>query len=73
MDLGLADRTVWIAAGTRGIGLACARAYLAEGARVALCGRSVEGLDSARAALGDAATIVRADVSTAAGVDGLSM
>ena len=69
MDLGLADRTVWIAAGTRGIGLACAQAYGAEGARVAVCGRSAEGLASAAEALGDDVVIVQADVSTAEGVE----
>jgi len=70
MDLGLADRTVWIAAGTRGIGLACARAYLAEGARVALCGRTPAGLASAGEILGGDVVTVQADVSTAAGVAG---
>lgn len=70
MDLGLADRLVWIAAGTRGIGLACAQAFGAEGAKVALCGRSPDGLAQATAELGDAAVAVQADVSTAAGVDG---
>lgn len=70
MDLGLADRMVWIAAGTRGIGLACAQAFRAEGARVALCGRSAEGLASAAEELGDDVVIVQADVSTAEGVAG---
>lgn len=69
MDLGLADRSVWIAAGTRGIGLACAQAFRAEGAKVALCGRSPDGLDDAKKALGDDLVAVQADVSTAAGVD----
>ncbi len=70
MDLGLNDRTVWIAAGTRGIGLACARAYGDEGARVALCGRSADGLASAVEALGEDVLVARADVSTAEGVAG---
>ncbi len=70
MDLGLNDRTVWIAAGTRGIGFACAQAYGEEGARVALCGRSAEGLASAAEALGDDVVVVQADVSTAEGVAG---
>ncbi len=72
MDLGLKDRTVWIAAGTRGIGLACAQAFGAEGARVALCGRSAEGIASATEALGDEAVILRADVSGADGVSGFA-
>jgi 3-oxoacyl-[acyl-carrier protein] reductase len=70
MDLGLNDRTVWIAAGTRGIGLACAQAYGVEGARVALCGRSAQGRASAAEALGEDAVVVQADVSTAEGVAG---
>lgn len=70
MDLGLANQTVWIAAGTRGIGLACAAAYLEEGARVALCGRSSEGLVSAAETLGDDVVTVQADVSTGSGVAG---
>ncbi|MEO8656195.1 MAG: SDR family oxidoreductase, partial [Ramlibacter sp.] len=37
--------------GSRGIGLACARAFLAEGARVSLVGRSRANLDAAIAAL----------------------
>ncbi len=36
MNLGLADRVAIITGGSRGIGKACARELLAEGARVAL-------------------------------------
>ena len=46
MDLGLRDRHVLITGGTRGIGLACARLFLQEGARVTLCGRSAASGDS---------------------------
>lgn len=51
MDLGLSGRTVAITGGTFGIGLAAARIFLREGARVAICGRNVERLEAAKAAL----------------------
>jgi NAD(P)-dependent dehydrogenase (short-subunit alcohol dehydrogenase family) len=47
MDLKLKDRNVLITGGSRGIGLACARAFIAEGARVALVSRSLENLKKA--------------------------
>ncbi|WHT23335.1 SDR family NAD(P)-dependent oxidoreductase [Crossiella sp. CA-258035] len=40
MDLGLADKTVLVTGGTRGIGLATARVFAAAGARVAITYRS---------------------------------
>lgn len=52
MDLGLAGKNVLVTGGSKGIGLACARAFLAEGARVALVARSQASLDAARAMLG---------------------
>ena len=48
MDLGLTNKTVLVTGGSKGIGLACARGFLAEGARVAIVSRSPENL--ARAA-----------------------
>ena len=47
MDLELSGRTVLITGGSKGIGLACASAFLAEGARVALVSRSRANLDEA--------------------------
>jgi len=47
MDLGLKDKKVLITGGSKGIGLACARAFVAEGARVALVSRSEENLRKA--------------------------
>jgi 3-oxoacyl-[acyl-carrier protein] reductase len=44
MDLGLQDRVAVVLASTSGLGLAVARALLAEGARVALSGRDPERL-----------------------------
>ncbi len=47
MDLGLRDKKVLITGGSKGIGLACARAFVAEGARVALVSRSADNLRKA--------------------------
>ena len=51
MDLGLEDTAVLITGGSKGIGLACARAFAQEGARVAIVSRSRENLDRAVATL----------------------
>jgi NAD(P)-dependent dehydrogenase (short-subunit alcohol dehydrogenase family) len=53
MDLGLKQKNVLITGGSKGIGLACARAFLAEGARVAIVSRSQANLDAARKILND--------------------
>lgn len=65
MDLGLRDKKVLITGGSKGIGFACAKAFIAEGARVALVSRSKENLDSARRKLDDC-YIVAADLTDAA-------
>ena len=51
MDLQLAGKHVLVTGGSRGIGLACAREFLREGARVSLAGRSRARLDTALATL----------------------
>jgi NAD(P)-dependent dehydrogenase (short-subunit alcohol dehydrogenase family) len=58
MELGLKDRTVLITGGSKGIGLACARAFLDEGARVAIVSRDRRNLDKAAAQLGKVVMIV---------------
>ena len=51
MDLGLQDKVVFIAGGSRGIGLATAEAFLREGAKVGITGRTESTLEEARSAL----------------------
>jgi NAD(P)-dependent dehydrogenase (short-subunit alcohol dehydrogenase family) len=57
MNLELTDKNVLITGGSKGIGFACAKAFIAEGARVALISRSEANLAAARAALGTALVI----------------
>jgi len=47
MDLGLGGKNVLITGGSKGIGLACARAFAAEGARVAIASRSAANIAAA--------------------------
>ena len=59
------ERVVSITGGTAGIGLALAEAFLGEGARVAVCGRSPEALEAFRR-LYPSALAVKADVTVVA-------
>jgi NAD(P)-dependent dehydrogenase (short-subunit alcohol dehydrogenase family) len=65
MDLGLKDKRVLITGGSKGIGLACAKAFIAEGASVALVSRSQQNLDQAKKSLEKAYTIA-SDLTDAA-------
>lgn len=65
MKLDLEGKRALVTGGSKGIGLACARVLIAEGAHTAIASRSRENLDKARAALGDVRTYV-ADLADAA-------
>lgn len=64
MKLELERKVVLVTGGSKGIGLACARAFLAEGARVAIASRSRENLERAARSLGGAVSVV-ADLTRA--------
>jgi 3-oxoacyl-[acyl-carrier protein] reductase len=74
MDLSLSDRVAIVTGSSRGIGLAIARALVAEGCRVCICARGPERLAEAALEVEAAAKkpnmvmAVQADVSTADGV-----
>ena len=75
MDLGLTDKVALVTGSSRGLGLASARALIAEGCRVCICARSEERLAEAAVEVEAAAArpnmiaAVQADVSTTAGVE----
>ena len=74
MDLGLGDKIAIVTGSSRGLGLASARALVAEGCRVCICARGEERLAEAALEVEAVAkkpglvAAVQADVSTEAGV-----
>jgi 3-oxoacyl-[acyl-carrier protein] reductase len=74
MDLGLTDKVALVTGSSRGLGLASARALVAEGCRVCICARGEERLAEAALEVEAAArkpnmvASVQADVSTMDGV-----
>ena len=70
MNLDLEGRRVLVTGGSKGIGLACARGFLAEGALVAITSRAEANLAAARASLGQVLTVA-ADLADAAAARGM--
>jgi len=75
MDLSLTDKVAVVTGSSRGLGLASARALVAEGCRVVICARGGEQLAEAALEVEAAARrpnmirTAQADVSTAAGIE----
>ena len=69
MHLGLDGKRAIVTGGSRGIGLAIARTLVDEGAHVAICARSVDGVTRAVAELGDAAWGEAVDVADLGGYE----
>ena len=65
MELGLNGKVVLVTGGSKGIGLACALSFAAEGARIAISSRSRDNIEQAQTQLKDAFGVA-ADLSDAA-------
>src|SRR5215471_10674884 len=70
MDLGIAGKRAAVAAASKGLGYAVARALVDEGVQVAVCGRHADSIEAAASTLGDAVVPLVADVSTPVGAQG---
>lgn len=57
MDLGIKDKTILVTGGSKGIGRAICRAFLAEGARVGFCARNPDQIAATEAELDSLGTI----------------
>lgn len=68
----LTGKTALITGGTTGIGLATAKLFLQEGARVAIIGQNAERVAEASAILGSNVLALRADVSSASDMTGVA-
>jgi NAD(P)-dependent dehydrogenase (short-subunit alcohol dehydrogenase family) len=69
MDLELAGKAFIITGGTEGLGLALAQSLIAEGAKVAICGRRADKVAEAAALLGPKALAIQTDVTVTEQLD----
>ncbi|MBU0620911.1 MAG: SDR family oxidoreductase [Gammaproteobacteria bacterium] len=67
----LKGKTALITGGTSGIGLATARLFIAEGARVAVTGRDPQRLAETQQELGSEALVIRSEAGNLAEIDSL--
>lgn len=72
MDLGLKGKSVLITGGSKGIGLACAKAFAAEGCRIHLAARDRDRLNKARTEIGGDAGLHAVDLRDTAAVRDLA-
>ena len=70
MSKRFANKVAVVTGGNSGIGLAAARAYLREGAQVAITGRSDTTLKAAQKELGADALVIKADMSRVSEIAG---
>ncbi len=71
--MGLYDgKTAVITGGTSGIGLATAKLFLSEGAKVLVTGRTDKTLDEARETLGENAIVLKSDAASLSDIDALA-
>ena len=67
----LNGKTVLITGGTSGIGLATAKLFIAEGARLAVTGRDPEKMTAVQKELGSDTLVVSSDAGNLAEIDSL--
>lgn len=66
------NKNILVTGGNSGIGLATARAFAAEGGRVAITGRNADTLQTARATLGDGSVAIVSDAGSLSDIDALT-
>jgi NAD(P)-dependent dehydrogenase (short-subunit alcohol dehydrogenase family) len=72
MDLGLSGKSVLVTGGSKGIGLACAKAFAAEGCQVHLAARDRARLEKAKSEIGARAVVHAVDLRDAGALRALA-